>query len=309
MKKFTFHSGPYIPQAKYLFNQYEHLQLQDKKHWRCFYLLDESEACQAFIWLNIQDGIASSPLKAPFGSFEYKPTVSIQSLFEFIDYILNTLTAEGIKKIIIKQSPDAYEHPKRCELNSILMNLGYTITKAEIGSIIPVQQTAYDTLLNDWEQRKLRQAKENNFAFTVADKASLANIYQFIRDCRDKKGYELSMPLQDLQLLRDTFPDAIKLFVLRNESDLIAACISIQVSHDILYTFYYDHASAYKQYSPVVMLMEGIYDYCQQNQCRLLDLGTAYLNGKPNFSLLTFKQHLGSQPTSKFTFEKILNHD
>ena len=56
----------------------------------------------------------------------------------------------------------------------------------------------------------------------------------------------------------------------------------------------------------VVKLMEGVYNYSQTEGINLIDLGTSSLNGKPNFSLLDFKLHLGATPTQKLTFQKNL---
>jgi hypothetical protein len=52
--------------------------------------------------------------------------------------------------------------------------------------------------------------------------------------------------------------------------------------------------------------MEGIYEHCQVEKIRLIDLGTSALNGRPNFGLLDFKLNLGAVPTEKLTFEKKL---
>jgi hypothetical protein len=52
--------------------------------------------------------------------------------------------------------------------------------------------------------------------------------------------------------------------------------------------------------------MEGIYEYCQVEKYRLIDLGTSALKGRPNFTLLDFKLNLGATPTEKVVYEKIL---
>lgn len=307
MKNYTFHSGNYKPVAQFLFNSNDHIQLQSKEGWRCYYVLDKNQDCQAFIWLHLEKVRASSPLKAPFGSFECKQGLDASILFDFINYILQDLKNKGIRQLSIKQSIDGYLPAQNALINTLLLNHGFSIVNAEVANLIMIDPVQYETKLHDWEKRKLKQAKKEHFSFEVVKKNRLTEVYTFIENCRAQKKYALSMPLKDLKKLQQTIPDAIHLFSIKRNKEMIAACIAIKVSPTILYTFYYDHASPYQKISPVVMLIEGIYNFCSQNKIKILDLGTAALQGKPNFNLLTFKQHLGASYSTKFTFEKHLD--
>jgi len=79
------------------------------------------------------------------------------------------------------------------------------------------------------------------------------------------------------------------------------------VYDDVLYNFYHDHSGDYDHLSPVVLLNEGLYNFCQRNKIGLLDLGTSNIDDKVNESLLAFKLHLGAQPSRKLTFFKTLS--
>ncbi|NBW37559.1 MAG: hypothetical protein EBR30_21595 [Cytophagia bacterium] len=307
MKNYTFHSGQYQPVAQFLYNTYKHIHLQDKDGWCCYYVLDKAQNCVAFIWIHVEKEKASSPLKAPFGSVEFRGEIDAAVLFDFINFILADLNKKGVKKLLIKQIVDGYQVQKNAIINTLLLNLGFKIVNAEAANLILVNSVSYENKLHAWEKRKLKQAKKQPFDFHVLKTNKLTNIYKFIQTCRAEKKYSLSMSLPALKKLEQTIPDSLQLFSVQQGKELIAACIAIRVSPEILYTFYYDHARAYQKSSPVVMLIEGIYEYCLQNNIELLDLGTAALDGKPNFSLLTFKQHLGASYSTKFTFEKILN--
>jgi hypothetical protein len=307
LKDYTFHSGHYEPVAQFVYNTYAHVYLQDKDGWSCYYVLDIAQDCAAFIWIHVEKEKASSPLKAPFGSFEFKDEIDAEILFDFINFILADLSKRGVKQLLIKQIVDGYQVNKNAIINTLLLNLGFNIINAEAANLILVNAVHYETKLHAWEKRKLKQAKKQPFDFHVLKTNKLTNIYTFIETCRAEKKYSLSMSLPALKKLTQTIPDSLQLFSVQQGKELIAACIAIRVSPEILYTFYYDHARAYQKSSPVVMLIEGIYEYCLHNNIGLLDLGTAALDGKPNFSLLTFKQHLGASYSTKFTFEKILN--
>jgi len=304
--KFTFHSGDYSPKANYLFNDRKHLLLQAEQGWKCFYVLDGKQQCVAFVWLHIEEEVASSPLKAPFGSLEFTEGVSSKTLFDFLQFLESELRNLGVKKVIIKNPPDAYESSKTALLKVFLINLGFTVSHAEVSSVIKVNDVEYSNYVTDWEIRKLKQAKTDGFCFQQNNIQEISTLYTFIEKCRTEKGYKLSMSLSQLSSLQNAFPENVLLFSIVKQNQLVAACIGLQVSKDILYTFYYDHGASYHAYSPVVTLMEGIYTFCQQHAIHLLDLGTASLEGQPNFSLLDFKLHLGGVPSAKLTFQKEL---
>jgi hypothetical protein len=104
----------------------------------------------------------------------------------------------------------------------------------------------------------------------------------------------------------EAFADEFVFFEVMKGYERTAASIAIRVANDILYNFYSAHHSRYDAWSPVVMLIEGMYGWCQQQGIRLLDLGTSAVDNQPNFSLLDFKLRLGAQPTAKLTFAKDL---
>lgn len=307
MKTITFHSGEYKTIAHYLFNDRKHLHLQSPDGWIFFNAVDESEHVLACISIHLENGIASSPRKAPFGSIEFVPNLAPKVLYDFISFILEEVKKIGAQKIFFKNPPASYNQSQQSLLTTFLLNHGFSVQRAEIGAVIPVTNANYTSLLSDWEKRKLKQAKLEELSFEETDTYQLSAIYTFIEKCRAGKGYKLSMSLAQLEALQNTFPNALKLFASRKQNELVAACIALEVSSNILYTFYYDHAEVFARCSPVVFLMEGVYSYCQHRSYTLLDLGTSNLAFQPNFGLLDFKLNLGGQPTSKFTFEKTLH--
>lgn len=110
------------------------------------------------------------------------------------------------------------------------------------------------------------------------------------------------------QMLRDTgrFSQNYLLLSVQKDNAIVAASIAVRVSTEILYNFYADHDRAYDAISPVVMVVKGLYEYCLEQNMKMLDMGTSAVNGKPNFGLLNLKMRLGGIPSTKLTFEKLL---
>ena len=86
---------------------------------------------------------------------------------------------------------------------------------------------------------------------------------------------------------------------------LIAVGVTIKINQDILYTFYLADNQQYLKYSPTIYLLSGIYEYCQQENIKLLDLGIATDKGILNEGLARFKRSLGGKLSQKKTYSLI----
>lgn len=306
MSNYTFHRGPIGYSPTFLFNCEEHIQLYDSDSTETFYALNQQQRIVATIKFSIKDSIATSALNAPFGGIEFNNNIPTKDLFDFITFLQETLRKQEVKKVCIKNAPALYNTHSHTISTAFLLNHQYAIEQAELSSIICIDDLDYTKHIHEWEHRKLKQTKAANISFMQNGLADLPFIYTFIEQCRYEKGYKLSLSSDQVIELAQRLPKKIVCFSLVNQNNLVAACIGILVSDKILYTFYYDHAKQYQSFSPVVMLIEGIYSYCQHNKLTHLDLGTAQLDSKPNFPLLTFKNNLGGIPSLKLTFVKEL---
>ncbi|MBL7857902.1 MAG: hypothetical protein JNM57_09445 [Cyclobacteriaceae bacterium] len=312
MKDFSFHAGTLPFGYRYgfesaLFNLREHLLLQAKQGWHSFYIVHQKDfSIEACIHFHIIDGVARSPLNSPFGAIECSANVPPIVLFQFVAYFESRLKELDVKRIIIKQAPVAYDQQKSSLVQTFLWNQNYRVTVAEVGAVIAVSDAAFDAKIHAWEKRKLRQAQALGIIFQHISADRLEEVYTFILKCRQEKGYSLSMSLSSLAETIQSFPDHFLLVGAFLQNEMVAASISIRVRKNVLYNFYSSHAVAYDSLSPVVSLVEGLYQYCQGKSIELLDLGTSAQNGQPNFGLLDFKLRLGAEPASKLTFEKEL---
>lgn len=259
----------------------------------------------ASIHFLLEDKVARSPHRAPFGSFELSDEINVQAVNDFIQFVIDSLKKRGVQSVNIKMPPAAYTSFSSL-LNVLLLANNFRIDYAEAGTIIPVADQPFEERIESSERYILNRCRKNNFTSKKLSIDRLEEVYTFIHQHLTVKGYSLSMTFSELQKTIQTFPDNFFLFVIEDSDKIIAASISVQVTEQVLYNFYVAHDAAYNQFSPVVMIIESLYIFCQEKDIHALDLGTSMVQQQINFTLLDFKLRLGAVVTEKLTFVKNL---
>ncbi|MCU0368478.1 MAG: GNAT family N-acetyltransferase [Cyclobacteriaceae bacterium] len=288
----------------FLFNSARHLFSQSKNNWRVYELVNEnSRKVTARISFCLDQHKAQSPLRAPYGGLEIFDKVTPQELTDFVRLIETDLKAQQVRTIYIRSYPEAFSK-NAAMLAQVFDELNYKHSK-ETTSIIPVDGKSFERKIKISERQKLKKAK-SIFKFEMVRTKHLREIYTFIALCRKERNQSLSMTFAELNKLCELFSNRFLLVKVYNADGIAAACIAIKVNDQIVYTFYYAHARRFDKLSPVVWMMEGIYDYAKSNEFKFIDLGTSIVNGKVSRSLLHFKKSIGGQPSDKLIAEKLL---
>ncbi len=292
--------------ANYLFNEGDHALLQSKRGWHIF---EYREVNSLKVWARflvyVKSGEAHSPLKAPFGSVELFQKLSEVHLTDFLEQVQAQLSHLRVKQLVIRNTPDLYDLQTSTLLQAVLKKLGFESAE-EVSSILLIDEKPFERKIKISERQKLKKAAAT-FQFEKVSSKELKKIYSFIAACRKEKNQNLSMSLRDLQKTISVFPDRFFLFTVGSKTELAAAAIVIQVSKNILYTFYYAHAKRYNRISPVVFLMSGIFEFAASKKYKLIDLGTSMIDGHVNRTLLHFKKSIGGVSNKKLTFYKPLS--
>jgi hypothetical protein len=293
---------------KGIFHQPQHLLLQAPGGWHSFSLVNtRTNTLCAEVHFHIESGVAKSPYRSPFGSFLFSNNLPDATLMEFIQRTEESLLEKGARNVVIKNPPEAHNAVMIQRLEHALLVMGYGVEEDEVSAIIPVTGDSFEKQIHRSEMKKLRKCREQDVIFTELPLSHLPNVYSFLQACREQKGYSLSMTLDALETTILKFPTSFILTTVLLRDQMVAGNISIMVNSKVLYNFYHDHAKEHDWLSPVVLLNEGLYIYCQRNHFKLLDLGTSSAKGSINQSLLTFKLRLGATPSPKRSFRKELN--
>jgi len=292
-------------EALYLYNTPRHLRAQAKNGWIVFELTGtKRDEVRARISLNIKDHTALSPVRAPFGSFEIYSRLGSSSLLKFIQFVEAGLAQKKIKQLVIKSWPVLYQPKQAIQLYNVLVDkLQFKVTE-EVSSIIPVDKSGLSVRMKISERQKARKA-EKMFSFSMCKPNEYKTIYDFILTCRHERQQTLSLSWKEVRNTISKLPDRFMCFKLAGATDIAAAAIVIRVSDKIWYTFYYAHTATYNKVSPVVHLLECIYNKAASEKVKLIDLGTSMLHDTINKPLLHFKESVGAVTVPKFTFSKM----
>ncbi|MFD2569931.1 GNAT family N-acetyltransferase [Spirosoma soli] len=292
----------------FFFNEETHLRQQ---HNGCFHLITAvncstrlAEARCAFF---VQSTEAVSPTAAPFGSIEFAESLPDSVLNKFVQTLTQTATATGAIILRLINYPHCYAPQQANRLIKLLVQQGFNLTRSYANAYLPVTSTPYDEVLIAAERRRLRKCQQAGFVFRQWMDPDIDAVISFISDILHARNYPLSISTARLADLLKRFPDEFRVFVVNHGLVITALSVVVRVREDILYNFLPASNPDYNTFSPMVMLVNGLYTYCQQQGIRLLDLGVSLDgNHQPKPSLMRFKRNLGAQESSKLTFEKQL---
>jgi hypothetical protein len=286
-----------------LFNQEKHRELQAKNGWNSFHIVANQKVFGS-IHFFIENQIAKSPLRAPYGSLEASEKIDESVVQRFISFIVKHFSSTEINELIIKTAPALYNTSLSANLKESFHESGFEIETSDIQSVIAVSDDQLTSRFHYSEKKRLQKCNSRNLVFQKLPMESAGRVYDFITRCRLEKGFSISMTFEQLETAMKLFPENYLFFVVLDGNKVIAASICIRVSETILYDYAHDHDHVYNNLSPVVFLVNGIYNYCQENGVELLDLGTSLSNGKLKVSLFEFKTRLGATVTEKLTYRK-----
>lgn len=290
--------------ATYLYNNKVYLQSKERTLGKplTFYALQgEVAVARIHFFLTRQPNgevEAISIPASPFGSFEYSSALSTQTLTEFISYIKYSLISRGVNYITLKDCIEAYRFGIAYVLTNALKQEGFIEIESLINHHIEVDSSSLSHKMHKMEVKRLRKCQHLAMKIKEEPISCLMYYYSFLQECRQEKGWGLSLSYADILASQQVMPGRYHIYAVYHKNECIAASLAVRVTNYILYDFYHDARAAFKNLSPTVFLLTGLYQYCQQSNIKILDLGTS-----PTLSLQKFKEHLGGVLSYKRTYQ------
>jgi hypothetical protein len=242
--------------------------------------------------------------RAPFGSFRLTEGASETELSRLLEKIESWAKVHNVSHLMIRSYPDAYHPAHNALIKNALHRSGFNVKYDDISQLISIEKAGMN--LDTHKRRRRRKADDSDFTFRLLPLSFLAEAYSLVVESRENKNYPVTMTLKDLEATFERFPHEYLLFGVFDKNKMVATSVSIKVNSEIMYSFYIGDALAYRSYSPVTTLVDGIYRYCQTHQFKILDLGLSTDKGVMNEGLYTFKKTFGTFDSHKLTYLKQL---
>ena len=297
---------PQFSQPGYFFNNAEHLCQQGTGPFYVVSALNQAtqqaDARCAFV---VEPDRAVSPVAAPFCSIEFVRTLHDAVLNDLIDALIDEARSTGAPMLQLVNYPHCYAPEQAHRLTDQLLRRGFRVASANPTFFLPVTSDDFEKAIDASEWRRLQKCRRAGFRFVHWCCPDVDAVVSFLVRTRQQQGYRLVLPPDRLCHLIRAFPNQFLVFVVRDGSAIAAMTVAVRVRNDILYNFLPASNLSYHAYSPMVLLTEGVFGYCRQQQIQLLDLGMSLDgNRQPKPGLMRFKRNLGAQESLKLTFEK-----
>ena len=292
----------------YLFNKIKHINTQGLDERANYFIINNvKKRIEAKIHFLLNDNTAYSPYKSLFGSFEFNPGIHPNLLVEFWKFIEKDLKSRNIETVKISNFAACYS-PKMAEtIRKSMDKSSFSIVLTAVNHHISIDENPLEKRMHPMEKRRLKKCNENGFIFKKEPSDNASEIYDYIQSCRKEQGLKVSISKVELLKYLYDFPQSYLIFAVRTKGELAAATIAIKVHRRILYSFLPASLRKFKRYSPSVLLNSGLYNYCQDHQFELLDLGiSTEPDGKDQDSLIEFKERMGGEMSYKYFFKKEL---
>lgn len=292
-QKFPF---PDLPNPEYLFNTTKYLREYNTDHLIRWKWKSKTGGFYSLTGVVKENEFSSIPW-GTFGGFEFAISTNSDDLNEFLTQIISAARQAKVRALKIALPPEVYltQHP---QLKVALVNNGFEIIQSDVNQHIDVTGSYRESIAYN-ELKKLKKSEREGFIFKKLNRLHLAKSYELIYDNRIRKGFPMSMTFEALDNMFVKLPNLYHLFGVYHHDKLIATAVSIRISQSSIYNFYHGDDEEYRVFSPVVMLLDGIFNYCQQQGIEILDLGISSDKGVLNSGLFKFKENCGALSSIK----------
>jgi hypothetical protein len=247
----------------------------------------------------------TSPLRAPYGGFVFDGGFSPDAFRSFLKLLDQKAQDSDVSSLEIQAPPEYSFKGDFMEFSKILEQNGFVPMFTDLNFHLPVDRSFIEHLHRS-ERWKWLKSMRLGFSFRQVLQPDLHLVYNFILASRFRKGYQLSMSREALESVFTAFPERYRVWEVQSpDLNPAAMAVSVWVSEDVEYLFYTADDPAFRFVSPVVMLHEGLYRTVSIEGKKILDLGTASLQGEVNEGVADFKRFLGGRESRKIRFRKV----
>jgi hypothetical protein len=243
-------------------------------------------------------GIATCGHQAPFaGPDVVRGSEAVAEIQELVAGACARVRTAGAERLVLRLRPPSWSAAEPAVLYALLQ-AGFVVEESALSFAIDLQggPEAYTARLRSPARRALAHAAREPYTFddVTDDDDGWAAAYTILRDNRVDKGRPMRLTLAYTLALRDAFPQAVRMDLVRHAGTPVAAALRYRVLPEIDVVQYWgDHGHALAR-SPMNPLVLHLVASSHATGARLLDLGISTEDAWPNEGLIRFKRTIGA---------------
>ena len=255
----------------------------------------------------IQDGSKKSLHShrgASFGGFVLEESSGLKETFDLVESLKNYAHLNSFNEIILTLPPLIYLTRLSNNLDFALIKHGFSYAKREVSSVLSLKPSLSANLKNFRAEARtaFRRAQKNGVKIKESD--DYTTFYKLLEsNLWTRHGVTPTHTVDELDKLKNLFPDKIELLAAFAERKMIAGVILIECNPKAIIAFYICHDENYQKFRAVNFLFHDIIKRAIQRKFKYLDFGTFTVDMEPNWGLSRFKESFGASGLFRDTFK------
>ncbi|MCU0642848.1 MAG: GNAT family N-acetyltransferase [bacterium] len=240
--------------------------------------------------------ILTSHRGASYGGLVTNFHVGIRETFDIVEALIQYAQDNQFQGIELTPPPIVYYKRPSHYVDFALVKNGFGYKKREISSVIPLTFGEQDVLATFSSESRRAVRRGVKLGVEVRECEAYEDFYQILkRNLKMRHNVTPTHSLDELLLLKQIFPERIKLFGAFAEEQMVAGVVMFICNPQVVLAFYISHNEDFQQYRGVNCLFFEIIKWAIREKYAYLDFGIFTVNMDPNWGLGRFKESFGAQ--------------
>ena len=240
--------------------------------------------------------ILTSHRGASYGGLITNFHVGIRETFDIVENLIHHARDNQFQGIDLTPPPIVYHKRPSHYVDFALVKNGFGYRKREISSVIPLTFSEKEVLYTFSAESRRAVRRGVKLGVEVRECEEYEAFYQILkRNLKMRHNVTPTHSLEELLLLKNIFPERIKLFGAFAEERMVAGVVMFICNPQVVLAFYISHNEDFQQYRGVNCLFFEIIKWAIREKYAYLDFGIFTVNMDPNWGLGRFKESFGAQ--------------
>ncbi|PHR95979.1 MAG: GNAT family N-acetyltransferase [Leeuwenhoekiella sp.] len=252
---------------------------------------DEKGKVAALLPANLSEGVCFSHQGLSFGGLITSEKTSTQGVVSLFNVLTNYLKRNSVSRLVYKPIPHFYHSfPAQEDLYALYLN-DATLIRRDVSSVIDLQKPIRYSKGRKWSVNKAK--KEN---ISVIEKENLAEFWHLLAGTLESQHKARPVhTLEEIQGLKDSFPNNIRLFVAEREQQILAGTL-LFVNRDVVHTQYLANSDVGRELAALDLVLDHlITDIFQEFRYFSFGISTEDNGRHLNAGLIAQKEGFGAR--------------